>query len=313
MMKKLTALIVSVLLILSLFTACGANSIAQSAPAMKGDYMVEEMAMEAPAAMMDSAANSLSATGNTTASALPENRKWIITVHMDAETENLEELLLSLDEKITGMGGYVSNREDYGYNNRETMLTLRIPSTHYADFIDGLPGIANVTRLVQSSQDITESYIETESSLASLTTQQDRLLELMAQAENLEDLLAIEDRLATVRAQLQYYASLKNSYDNRLTYSTVTLTLWEVKDYTVVQPTFLEKLWDRIKDSGEDFVEFLEGLLFFLIAAFPYLVLLGGAALLIRRATLKRRAKKAAAAAQAALNASAAAAEDSAK
>ena len=51
-MKKLTALLLTTVLVLTLFTACGASSIAQSAPAMKGDYAVEEMAPEAPAAMM---------------------------------------------------------------------------------------------------------------------------------------------------------------------------------------------------------------------------------------------------------------------
>lgn len=235
-----------------------------------------------------------SGSGSTGSITVPDDgRKVILTAEVRMEAKDYDTALRDLLSTVTGMGGYVSNREDYGYDRRETMLTLRIPSTHYADFIDGLPGIANVTRLVQSSQDITDSYIETESYLASLTTQQNRLLELMEQAESLEDLLAIEDRLATVRAELQYYASLKNSYDSRLTYSTVTLTLWEVKDYTVIKPTFGEKLWESIKDSGEDFALFLENLLFFLIGAFPYLVLLTAAVLLIRRITKKRRAKKA--------------------
>ena len=68
----------------------------------------------------------------------------------------------------------------------------------------------------------------------------------------------------------------------------------------MIQPTFGEKRWESIKDSGEDFARFLEDLLFFLIGAFPYLVLLGGAAFIIRRAAKKRRAKKAANAAAAA-------------
>ena len=42
------------------------------------------------------------------------------------------------------------------------------------------------------------------------------------------------------------------------------------------------------EDSGEDFARFLEDLLFFLIGAFPYLVLLGGAAFIIRRAAKKK-------------------------
>lgn len=297
-------------LLMTLFTGCAAsapidNMAYDSAESMtvtsdyKAEYYEElgdyeyDMTTDAAAPMEGDPGSANGSSGSIT---VPDDgRKVVLTAEVRMEAKDYDTALRDLLNTVTGMGGYVSNREDYGYGNRETMLTLRIPSTHYADFIDGLPGIANVTQLTQSSQDITDSYIETESYLTSLTTQQDRLLELMEQAENLEDLLAIEDRLATVRAELQYYASLKNSYDNRLTYSTVTLTLWEVKDYTVVQPTFGEKLWENIKDSGEDFLRFLEDLLFFLIGAFPYLVLLIAAALIIRRTVKKRRAKKAAA------------------
>ena len=55
-MKKLTALILSVLMVLTLLTACGGSSKSvamepQAAPALKGDYAMEEFALEAPAAM----------------------------------------------------------------------------------------------------------------------------------------------------------------------------------------------------------------------------------------------------------------------
>ena len=92
-MKKLIAFALAVLMALTLLAACGSSSYAtQSAPAMKNDYAVEEMAPEAPAAM-DSAASSLNAAGETGTPILPENRKWIVTVHMDAETEDLDALI----------------------------------------------------------------------------------------------------------------------------------------------------------------------------------------------------------------------------
>ena len=108
-MKKLTALLLSILMVLTLFTACGGSSKSQAAM----DYAVEEMAAEAPAAMMNSAGNSLTGAGETGSTALPENRKWIITVHMDAETEDLDTLLTSLDERITALNGYVEDQEIY--------------------------------------------------------------------------------------------------------------------------------------------------------------------------------------------------------
>ena len=86
-MKKLTALLICAALLLSLFTACGANSMSpQSAPAMKADYVMEEAAVEAPAAM-NTASNSLKGAGETGSTALPENRKFFDNLFASGEID----------------------------------------------------------------------------------------------------------------------------------------------------------------------------------------------------------------------------------
>ncbi len=309
-LKKLTALTLALLLALSL-VACGASSAQDSATspgAMPSestgaayDYKNESAAMPEmeESITMDSTASSDAgyggvggAGGNITAPT--DGRKVILTADGALETKEYDKALQSLLAAVQASGGYLAGRQDYEYGTRETFLELRIPSAGFAAFLSGLGDIANVVRLTQSSEDITESYLETESYLKSLTTQQNRLLELLEKAESLEDMLAIEDRLAQVRAQLQYYDSLKNSYDSRITYSTVNLTLCEVRDYTVTQPTFGEELLEVLRDSGRGFVNFLEDLLFALIGLAPYLLIIVPAALLARRALKKRKARKAA-------------------
>ena len=98
-MKKMTALLLTLCLLLTL-TACGGSS-----KNTAGIYR-EEAAAEAP---MMAADNSIALKGNgeSGSTALPENRKWIITVDMNVETENLEELQAALDEKISALDGYV--------------------------------------------------------------------------------------------------------------------------------------------------------------------------------------------------------------
>ncbi len=229
-------------------------------------------------------------TGNVS---VPDaSRKVILTADVRLEAKDYDTALAGLLSRITAAGGYIAGREDYNHGSREVYLTARIPAKQYDSFLGGLDETANVIRLTQSSEDITESYLETESYLKSLNTQQDRLLELMEKAESLEDLLAIEDRLADVRARLQYYDSLKNSYDNKVNYATVTLDLYEVRDYTITQPTFGEELLEVLRDSVRGFVNFLENALFTLITLFPYLVILVPALILIIRARKKRKAKK---------------------
>ena len=304
-MKKLTTLLLTILLILTLFTACGGSNIAQSAPAMKGHYAVEEMMAEAPAAMMDSAANSLTGAGETGTTALPENRKWIITVHMDAETEELEVLLPKLDQQIAGLQGYIENQEIYNGSNyssrrRHASLTIRIPAESVDAFSQEVAGIANVVSNSLSREDITLNYVATESKVIALKTEESRLLELLAQAETMSDLLEIEARLSDVRYELERYTSQLRLYDNQVDYATIYLSISEVKEYT---PVVEKTMWERIRDGFASSIKGLkEGFIDFIVwilANSPYLVVWAviiTAVILISRklpkGKIRRRAKK---------------------
>ena len=290
---------------LCLLTGCAAKS-AQSAPADVGyvsngyNYKADTApAMEAMTeeALYDSeAAYDEGGVGGGTGLQMPaDSRKIILTASVDLESKEYDTALQALLRAVEAAGGYVADRNDYDYGDeRSAELQLRVPSGQYAAFINGLSAIANQTRLSQNSEDVTESYIETESYLKSLTTQQDRLLELMSEAEDLESILKIEDRLANVRAQLQYYASLKNNYDNRISYATVSVYLREVKVYTVTEYTFGQRLADTIRNSWEDLRDTLGDILNGLLYLLPWLLLLVLPVVVILLLIRRGRAKKAA-------------------
>ena len=304
-MKKLTALLLTILMLVSFLSACGANSIAQSAPAMKGDYMVEEIAPEGPAAM-DSAANSLTGSGSSITASVPENRKWIITVHMDAETEDLDTLLPGLDEKITALNGYIESQEIYNGStyasrrHRNASLTVRIPAESVDHFTESVAGIANVVSNSLSREDITLNYVATESKITALKTEEARLLELLAQAENMSDLLEIEARLSDVRYELERYSSQLRLYDNQVDYATIYLYISEVQEYT---PVAEKTVWERIRDGFasnlKDLKEDSVDLIVWVLAGTPYLVIwalvITAAILIVRKLPkirIRRKAKK---------------------
>ena len=284
-MKKLTALLLTLTLALTLLTACGAAT-NQMAPAMKGDYAVsEEIAMEAPTAMapmMNAAGTSLAGAGETGSVPLPENRKWIVTVDMSAETEDLDALLAGLSETVTRMKGYVEDQNIYNgsafssHRRRNANLTVRIPAGDVDAFAAEVSGIANVVSKNVSREDITLKYVATESKVTALKTEEARLLELLAQAENMSDLLEIEARLSDVRYELESYSSQLRLYDNQVDYATIFLFIDEVQEYTpVAEKTVWEQIRDGFKDSlegvGDGFVNFLV----WILANSPYLVVWG--------------------------------------
>ena len=133
--------------------------------------------------------------------------------------------------------------------------------------------ISNITRQIKSLEDVTLNYVATESRLKALETEESRLLELLAQAENMTDLLEIEGRLAEVRYEIENYASQKRLYDNQIDYATVYLSIEEVKEYTPVEePTLWERIskgfTDNLKGVGEDLLD----VLVWFIVSLPYLV-----------------------------------------
>lgn len=218
---------------------------------------------------------------NQAADALSQ-RKLIRTVNMEVETKEFDQLLSTLEAKVQSIGGYIENMESYNgsnYNssrgNRYANLTLRIPKNELDGFLELVSDVGNVVRRNESVEDVTLSYVDLESHRNALRTEQERLLALLEQAETLEDILAIEDRLSNVRYQLESMESRLRTMDNQVDYSTVKLRVSEVQELT---PVVEQTVWDRIAEGFSDSLEnigdgALEILIWFAVNI-PYLVLL---------------------------------------
>lgn len=293
--RKLLALMLSLSLLLAL-AGCGAKSEAaydMAAPQeAAGTYMMAETM----------AANSL--TEDAAASAqVPENRKRIVTVDMSAETEDMDTLINGLQEHIDSLGGYVQNqrisngsyRSNYRY--RSAYLTVRIPAESVDSFTEKVSGMANVTHSSKDLEDITLSYVATESRMKALQTEEERLLVLMEQAETMSDLLEIEARLTDVRYELESVTSQLRSYDNLVSFATIYLNIEEVKEYT---PVAEKTRWEKIT---EGFVKSLKGVwngfldfVVWFVVNIPYILVFGVIIFvviwIVRKAAKKKKVKE---------------------
>ena len=271
-MKKFLSLLLCAVLLLTL-TACGASSKATGA-------VREEAVAEAPAAMADNAASLKGSQSGSTS--LPEGRKWIITIDMNVETDNLDNLMENLDREIRARDGYVEDQNIHNGSNyashryRSASLTIRIPDEKVDQFTSDIAGLANVVSQNLRREDITLQYVATSSRVTALETEEARLLELLAKAETMEDLLEIEARLTDVRYELENYASQLRLYDNQVDYATIYLYIDEVQEYTPVEePTFLERIRNTFSDALEGLGDGIVNITVFLVGNSPYLLTFG--------------------------------------
>lgn len=279
--RKWLCLLLSLVLLLSL-AGCGAQS--KEAAGMDKNTAGDMMASgETAPGVYDNA--------QTSGAPQSEKRKWIVTVNITAETEDMDTLLSQLDTQIGAMEGYVENQNIHNgsaYTGRSRYrsaeLTIRIPADRVDEFVNRVDGISNIVSSGQNRVDVTLTYADIEGRLNALRAEEARLLELMAQAENMTDLLQIEGRLTDVRYQLESAASQLKIYDNQVDYATVYLSISEVQEYT---PTVEKSVWQRI---SEGFIRSLKGLwnllvelFIFVLVASPYLAVVAGILMLVIR------------------------------
>ena len=253
MRNKILKLLVSGMAAISLITACGSSSSADSnamyksavaegsapmAAAAEADYdYADGLAVEESAEYRDEAG-----TGSTNVEegGAQSSRKLITRMNIEAETEELDPLVARIEARAVALGGYIESSSVYTSTSyyssdrtgREADVTARIPAKKLNEFIAELEGSSNITSRSRNVEDVTLSYVDTQAHKDALEAEKQSLLKLMDSAKSIEDIMAIETRLTDVRYELESIERQLRSYDNQIDYSTVYMNLREVKVYT---------------------------------------------------------------------------------
>ena len=115
--------------------------------------------------------------------------------------------------------------------------------------------------------------------------EQERLWELLEQADSMDAVVALEARLSEVRYELESMTSKLRLYDNQVAYSTVDILIWEVGEYTPRdEETVGERIQKGFSDSLEALAEGAEDLVVWIASSSPILLVLAIAAILLWRA-----------------------------
>lgn len=322
--RSILAILLAMLLALTMLAGCGATSksmaAADSAPAESYQYntTAETPAEEPAAAETEEFAYDSVATEAGGGAETPEpddsvadyTEKIIYTASVSIETTEFDKAVAALESQVRKIGGFVESSNvtgDTQYHddgtttvvNRWAYYTVRIPCEQFETFLHETEGFGNVTSTSRDAQNVTSAYTDFEARLSSLNTQEERLLDMLAKSEDVETLIALEQRLSDVRYEIESIERSLRNYDMQIKYSTVDLDLREVEVYTPTVPvrrTFSQKLSDALSDGWNGFTRGLQDLILGLAAALPALILLAViiavVVVLVKKYRRKRRAGK---------------------
>ena len=247
-----------------------------------------------------------------TSSVKAQTQKLIYRLFIEIETLEYDDSIKALDAMCAEYEGYVEHSSVSGNRLNGTALrwadfTLRIPSQKLDAFEKACGDIGNIYNSSRQTENATAQYIDQAARLSTLKLEEERLLDLLGQATDLDSIIALNSRLSEIRYEIESIESSLRNIDSLVAYSTVNITINEIIEEQVVNivpKTFGEKVSTasaislrRFQNSMENIGVFLLGeaplaLLMLLISLLPLIIIALTVLIVIRR---RKKRKKAAA------------------
>ena len=185
--------------------------------------------------------------------------KIIKTGSLEIETSSYDEYVEKIESIVRDNKGYIENMETYTNNYyydssnnkiklRTGRFTIRIPNEAFQSVFDFLKGEGELIQESINENDVTRQYYEIDNKVKNLEAQEERLRELMSEAENVTEIMEIERELTRIRSEIDNLKMNLSDIDDRASMSTIHLGVREIEDEGRIQPVD-ENIWSEAKES----------------------------------------------------------------
>ena len=215
---------------------------------------------------------------------IDENSKIIINCDLTIQTKEFDNTNNMLNELVNNYEGYIQTSSIYNYENRnDAYYTIRIPASSFNDFVNGTKEIGYVKSVNTSIDDVTDSYFDIEARISSLKAQKEKLDQMYSQCTTIDEIINVEQRLSEVQYEIDSYQATINNYDLLIKYSTINVSITEVKDITTPSNSFIDDIKNAFIDSYQVFINFVQNMIITLIYLLPFIIVLVIIILIIKK------------------------------
>ena len=302
--------LITTIAILILLTGCGA--------ATSSDYVMEENSVSS-APMMDAMemdksfaaepmieSETRSVAGSSVDVAQPE-RLVIKNADLGITVDDPKAKIAAIASLANSLGGHVVISNIYqSYSNSgaevpEGNITIRVPSESLELALEKIKtDVDEVDSENVSGEDVTDQYVDLQSRLKAKKAAEEKMLEIMEQARNTEDVLAVYSQLQILQSDIEVLTGQINYYERSAAMSSISVRVVATEKSKAIEIGGW-KLGETASNAVQNLIDYLQGftqfLINFIIFILPvlitlflpfYLILIG-----IRAIVRKRRAKKA--------------------
>jgi hypothetical protein len=195
-----------------------------------------------------------------------QDRKIVRNATLDLQVENIAAAVQQIEDADGAAGGFVSssnvivsNTDDTGDSVERTQtasVTIRVPADAYSPVMSQLRGIAKETVAETSdASEVTEEYTDLQARLRNLGATEARYLELLARAVTIDEILTVQDRLNTVRLEIEQVTGRINVLNSLTDFATITVRLSlpaAVAEASGDNQNWVEEAWSASWETSQD-------------------------------------------------------------
>jgi len=200
-------------------------------------------------------------------------RMVIYTANLGLEVGDVDAAINEIRRITEDVGGFVSGVSTSKRDEQKVgIITVRVPQTDFYAIIWQIEGLGEVESKEVRGEDITEQYIDLKARLNNLQRQEQRLLEILAIATTVDEVLRVESELSRVRGEIERLTGQIQYIEHRVDLATITISLTEAAPKPWIETPKVD--WGAPIEAGLwGMILVIQGLITLVIIAAPFMAI----------------------------------------
>jgi uncharacterized protein DUF4349 len=184
---------------------------------------------------------------------------------------------------VEGQGGYIAGTDaqanptspDQPAQIRTGVINFMVPAANFDATIDALSKVGKVQGEHITGTDVSAQYVDLRARLANVEAQRQAMLSLLVQAKNINDIIAVQNQIGQITAQIEQLKGQIKYLDDNTSYSSVSVTLTEAGAPAASTPSDSWGFATALNDAAHNFVATINYVVTALGAVGPLIVVAG--------------------------------------
>lgn len=208
--------------------------------------------------------------------------KLVRTASLQVQVDDVEAKAAQARQIAVAAGGMVvsenssavpANDGSIDKQGSRSSMTLAVPSDTLDRVVDDLGKLGTTVQRASSARDVTSTYVDTQSRIATMKAGLDQLRALLGKATDLNQIVSLETEISRRQADLDSLQAQLNALDKKVAMSTITATLVTAANVVVPEEDGTGFL-GGLRAGWKTFLGVSSGLLTGVGAILPFVVLL---------------------------------------